>query len=77
MKYDRLLTLTVRSAYIWAALVALVGVVLFVVFANSSDTLGKVLSLGGQALYGNLLCLPAAALAPSPKPRRKKEANAS
>ena len=51
MKYDRLLTLTVRSAYIWAALVALVGVGLFVVFANSSDDLGNVLSLGGQALF--------------------------
>ena len=50
MKHDRLLSLTVRSAYIWAALAGLVGAVLVVVFGNSSNPFGQGLSLAGQAV---------------------------
>lgn len=51
MKYDRLLSITVRSAYIWAAFASLAGVVLFIAFGSRGDPLGQGLSLGGQAVF--------------------------
>lgn len=48
---DRESFLTIRTAYIWSALVGVVGVVLVIVFNGESGPVPRALSLLGQALF--------------------------
>ena len=51
LRKDREKFLTVRTAYIWAALVGMVGVLLVILFNGESETLPRALSLLGQAFF--------------------------
>lgn len=51
LRKDREKFLTVRTAYIWSALVGVVGLLLVVLFNGESETLPRALSLLGQAFF--------------------------